>query len=51
MPYEVTCTICTFEREIEALDDVFEFRDQHQNTYGPGHRIEFERLEETGGEQ
>ncbi|MDL0130281.1 hypothetical protein PNP59_04925 [Halobacterium salinarum] len=42
MPYIVTCTLCEFQREIDALEDVFEFRDTHQATYGEDHVIEWE---------
>ena len=44
MTYTVTCTLCEFQREIDELDDVFEFRDTHQATYGDNHIIEFELL-------
>lgn len=43
--YTFTCTRCEFQREIDALDDVFEFRDTHQANYGDNHIIEFELLE------
>ncbi len=45
MPYTVTCTLCSFTREMEALDDIFEFRDDHQATYGDEHVIEFELVQ------
>lgn len=48
MTYIVTCTLCAFECEIEELEDVFEFRDTHQDNYGDGHVIEFELLEQEG---
>ncbi|MFB6268475.1 MAG: hypothetical protein ABEH83_00925 [Halobacterium sp.] len=47
MPYAVTCKLCSFERELDTLEDVLEFRDDHQRRYGPGHHIEFELLDDT----
>lgn len=42
MPYLVTCTLCAFEYELQGVEDVFEFRDEHQRKYGDDHVIEFE---------
>ena len=45
MTYIVTCTLCEFQREIDELEAVFEFRDTHQANYGDKHIIEFEQKE------
>lgn len=45
MAYLVTCSLCDFEFELDDLDDVIEFEDTHQNRYGKGHLVEFERTE------
>lgn len=50
VPYITTCTLCEFRREIDELDDVFEFRDAHQATYGDGHVIEWELADESSHE-
>jgi len=47
LPYIIDCTLCEFQREIDALADVFEFRDTHQATYGEDHVIEWELIEKS----
>jgi len=47
VPYTATCALCDFQREIDELADVFEFRDTHQATYGEDHVIEWELIEDS----
>jgi hypothetical protein len=44
MPYTVTCTLCSFEYEMDELDDVLDFEDEHQRKYGDDHVIEFQLI-------
>lgn len=43
--YRVTCPVCGLEQEIDEVDAVFDFQEEHREEYGERHLLEFELLQ------
>lgn len=42
MTYEVSCTCCDLDREMEDVDAVLDLEEEHQTRHGESHVLEFE---------
>lgn len=43
--YRVTCPVCGFQHEIDEVDAVFDFQEEHREQYGEHHLLEFELIQ------
>ncbi len=43
MVYEVECSVCEFDAEVERLDAVFDLQEEHRSEEGERHLLEFEK--------
>lgn len=42
MTYIVTCSECTFQHEMEGVEDVLDFQEEHRAERGEQHILEFQ---------
>lgn len=44
MTYIVTCSECVFQYEMEEVEDVLDFQEEHRAEYGERHILEFQMI-------
>lgn len=45
MTFELSCTVCLFERELESLAVAFDLEAEHRDEWGDAHVIEILRCD------